>query len=151
VARGSVADFFAWFASGGTQSGNITFEGDETVLQEIADIFRRYAPDLGIPLSGLLGDDITAGLLNIGEAAIATLKSTAEGAGAALRHGASERYVSRASVDSFLDALDETRTRADRLAEAVKAAETRATRSAPPESAPSRRRGGTTDPMKSGE
>lgn len=125
VARGSLTDFLGWFASAGTNPGNMTIEGDEATLQEIATIFRGYAPDVAAPLGAVLGNDVAENLLGLGEAALASLKSVAETAGSALRHAAGERYATREDLDAFLATLDDTRSRIDRLAARVTLAEAR--------------------------
>ena len=73
----------------------------------------------------LLGGEVAANLLNVAEGAMATLRSAAQGAGSALQRGTAQRYVTRASLSAFLDVLDDTRSRVDRLAQRVRAAESR--------------------------
>lgn len=123
IARGSIPDLLSWFVRGVTGTGRISFEGDETVLQEFTGIFRSFSPDLAEPVSGLLGNDVAANLLNVIEGAMATLRSAVDGAGSALQRGTSERYVTRASLNALLDVLDDTQSRVDRLAQRVRAAE----------------------------
>lgn len=125
IARGTLVDLLGWVAGGAGTSGTISFEGDETVLQELSDIFRRYRPDLSEPVAGLLGSEVAENLLNVAEGAIAALRSAAQGAGSALQRGTAQRYVTRTSMNAFLDVLDDTRARVDRLAQRVQAEESR--------------------------
>ena len=103
----------------------MSFDGDETVLQELTGIFSSYSPDLAEPASGILGRELTANLLNVDAGAMATLRSAVEGTGSALQRGTTERYVTRSSLTAFLDVLDDTRSRADRLAQRVRAEQER--------------------------
>jgi len=126
IARGTMTDLLGWIARGPSPSGGISFEGDETVLQELSDIFRAYRPDLSEPVAGLLGHELTASLLNVVEGAVAALRSAAQGAGSALQQGTAQHYVTRKSLNTFLDVLDDTRARVDRLTQRVAAEEARA-------------------------
>ena len=125
IARGTIPDLLGWFVAGANSPGRISFEGDDTVLQELTDIFHSYTPEFSEPVSGLLGGEVAANLLNVAEGAMATLRSAAQGAGSALQRGTAQRYVTRASLSAFLDVLDDTRSRVDRLAQRVRAAESR--------------------------
>ena len=123
IARGTIPDLLAWFASGATGPGRISFEGDETVLQELTEIFQSYTPDFVEPVAGLLGREVADNIVSIAEGTMAALRSALEGTGAAVQRGSTERYVTRSSLNAFLDVLDDAQSRVDRLAQRVRAAE----------------------------
>lgn len=121
--RGSIPDLLTWFIRGAAGPGKISFEGDETVLGELTEIFHRYTPDLSELVSGLLGSEVAANLANVAEGVMAALGSALQGAGSALQRSTAERYVTRSSLSAFVDLLDDTRARLDRLAQRVRAEE----------------------------
>jgi len=124
IVTGTVPDLARWLLTGHTISGGgLRIEGDTTVLTEAVAVFRGFNPDLAIPLGRILGADTAASLLGAGELALAGLRSAAEAMGGSIRQGAAERFVSREQVAQFLDALDDTQLRVDRLAARVSAEE----------------------------
>ena len=131
VARGSISDLLAWLTSGTTAAGRVSLEGDETVVTELREIFRRYDPVLAETVLGFLDSEVTASILNFVEGTVATLRSTLEGAGAALQRGSAERYVTRPQLESFVDVLGNAQSRVDRLAQRVRDEESRAASSEP--------------------
>ena len=131
VARGSISDLLAWLTSGTTAAGRVSVEGDETVVTELREIFRRYDPVLAETVLGFLDSEVTASILNFVEGTVATLRSTLEGAGAALQRGSAERYLTRPQLESFVDVLGNAQSRVDRLAQRVRDEESRAASSEP--------------------
>jgi ubiquinone biosynthesis protein UbiJ len=128
IARGRLEDFIAWFASPGhpgDRAARISINGDEAVLAEITSVFRRFRPALPGPLNDLLGSPLADNMLSLAEAAMAALRSAADGVGSAARHEVASRYVSTGPMSQVLDQLDDLRLRADRLAARVAAEETR--------------------------
>ena len=137
IVRGKLIDLGTWLLSKGS-SANVVIDGDETVLQELFDIFRNFRPDFGKPLSNVLGSQVTEDLLGAAELAFATFLSVVEGAGSVIKEGAGSaikesatgRYADEARLNSLLDGIDDVRVRADRLAARIRAEETR--RQSPP-------------------
>ena len=134
IIEGPVPELVRWLQTGesadtgrgrGRQQGHLRIDGDTTVLQEVSDLFSRFTPDLTGPLTGFIGADAADNLLGMGELAIAGLRSAVEGIGGSLRQSASQRFVSRPQLDELLDAMDDMRLRADRLAARVAAEEAR--------------------------
>jgi len=125
IARGRLQDFMAWFAAP-EKATRMTVDGDEALLQEIAGIFRRFRPALPAQLNDLMGGPLTDSMLSIAEAALAALRSAADGVGSTARQELTRRYVSSSQMGELLDQLDELRLRADRLAARVGAQEARA-------------------------
>ncbi len=115
VVRGSVPALLSMLA-GGRSAGPVTIEGDVSVLEELAAIFKGFAPDLAEPLSKLVGETSADGILNAAEAGLALLKSAAEATGESLRRGVGERFATRTRVNVLLDRLEDARERSDRLA-----------------------------------
>jgi hypothetical protein len=61
--------------------------------------------------------------LNIAEGAMATLRSAMQGVGSTLQSSTTDHYVTRSSLSAFLDVLQDTQARVDRLAQRVRAEE----------------------------
>lgn len=115
VVRGSLPALLSMLA-GGRSTGPVTIEGDVGVLEELAAVFKGFAPDLAEPLSKLVGESSADGIMNAAEAGLALLRSAAEATGASLRRGVGERFATRTRVNVLLDRLDDARERSDRLA-----------------------------------
>jgi ubiquinone biosynthesis protein UbiJ len=115
MVRGSVPALLSMLA-GGRSAGPVTIEGDVGVLEELAAVFKGFAPDLAEPLSKLVGETSADGILNAAEAGLALLRSAAEATAASLRRGVGERFATRSRVNVLLDRLDDARERSDRLA-----------------------------------
>ncbi len=101
----------------------MTIEGDVSVLEELAAVFKGFAPDLAAPLSKLVGESSADGIVNAAEAGLALLRSAAEATGASLKRGVGERFATRTSANVLLDRLDDARERSDRLAARIEALE----------------------------
>ncbi|NIP16323.1 MAG: hypothetical protein GWM88_16910 [Pseudomonadales bacterium] len=115
IVRGSLPALLSML-TGGRSAGPVTIEGDVGVLEELAAVFKGFAPDLAEPLSKLVGESSADGILNAVEAGLALLRSAAEATGASLRRGVGDRFATRTRLDAFLDRLDDARERSDRLA-----------------------------------
>jgi len=124
IVKGKLADLGAWLFSRGT-TANVVIVGDETVLQELKAVFQNFEPDLGKPLSNLLGSQVAEDLLGTVELAFAAFRSLIEGAGAAIKHSAAGRYADEARLNALLDGIDNVRIRTDRIAARIRAEETR--------------------------
>jgi ubiquinone biosynthesis protein UbiJ len=136
ILRGSPPDLagalFGGMAGGmaGGERGpgsRLQIDGDGSVLTELNAALRAFRPDLGSPLSRVLGAEFAQAALGTVELAIAALRSAFEGAGHAAREGAARTFVDRPQAERFLDGLDELRLRIDRLAARVQAQEQRRT------------------------
>jgi len=126
IVRGAPMNLVAWLASGGAAaSGNLTIDGDGTVLQELMSLVRGFRPDPGGPLERLLGPELAARALGGVELMLAGLRSAAEAARATVGGGAVRQFVDRRQLERFLDDLDDLRLRVDRLAARVGAEEAR--------------------------
>ncbi|MCZ6710805.1 MAG: hypothetical protein O7B25_10615 [Gammaproteobacteria bacterium] len=123
IVRGSIPDLLTWLARGPAGSSGISVEGDESVLGELSGIFHAFTPDLSGPFSRLLGTEVAAEVLNVAEGAMAMLRSAMQGVGSTLQRSTAEHYVTRASLSAFLDVLQDTQARLDRLAQRVCAEE----------------------------
>ncbi|TDJ26240.1 MAG: hypothetical protein E2O61_02505 [Gammaproteobacteria bacterium] len=124
IVKGKLVDLSAWLLSRGS-TANVVIVGDETVLQELIDLVRNFAPDLGKPLSTLLGSRAAEDLLGAVELAFAAFRSVIEGAGTAIKESAAARYADEARLNALLDGIDNVRTRADRITVRIRAEETR--------------------------
>ncbi len=124
IVKGKLVDLVTWLLARGN-AANVTIDGDDTVLQELFDVFRNFAPDLGKPLSNLLGSQTAEDLLGTAELAFAALRSVIEGAGSAIKESAAGRYADEARLGALLDGIDNVRMRTDRVAERIRAEETR--------------------------
>ncbi|MCZ6640512.1 MAG: hypothetical protein O7F71_02960 [Gammaproteobacteria bacterium] len=124
IVKGKLADLGAWLLSRGA-SANVAIVGDETVLQELQAVFRDFEPDLGKPLSNLIGSQVAEDLLGTVELAFAALRSAVEGAGSAIKHSAAGRYADEARLNALLDGIDNVRMRTDRVAARIRAEESR--------------------------
>lgn len=122
VVRGSVPALLSMLA-GGRSVGPVTIEGDVSVLEELAAVFKGFAPDLAEPLSRWVGEAPADGIMNAAEAGLALLRSAAEATGASLRRGIGDRFATRTRTNAFLDRLDDARERSDRLAARIEALE----------------------------
>ncbi|MDP6471787.1 MAG: hypothetical protein QGI81_12430 [Pseudomonadales bacterium] len=116
IVRGNPPQLLAMLfnAAASAQSG-IEIEGDDTLLAELADIFRSIAPDPAAPLEPYLNTDTTQMLTGAVELAVATFRSAMEAASDAARDFAAGHYTTRPSADAFLERLDALRARIDRL------------------------------------
>ncbi|MFB3103452.1 MAG: hypothetical protein ACE1ZA_00875, partial [Pseudomonadales bacterium] len=83
IVKGKLVDLSAWLLSRGS-TANVAIVGDETLLQELINLFRNFEPDLGKPLSTLLGSRAAEDLLGAAELAFAAFRSVIEGAGTAI-------------------------------------------------------------------
>jgi len=128
LVRGSPPDLAAWLMAGGSAAGSrLVIEGDSTLLGELAAAWRAFRPDLGAPLSRLLGQEAAQAALGTAELAFAALRSALEGAERAVRDGAGRAFVDRAQTERFLDEIDDLQLRVDRLGARVHAQEQRRT------------------------
>jgi ubiquinone biosynthesis protein UbiJ len=123
IVRGSIPDLLTWLVKGPAGSARINVEGDESVLGELSGIFHAFTPDLSGPISQLVGVEVAAEVLNIAEGAMATLRSAMQGVGSTLQSSTTDHYVTRSSLSAFLDVLQDTQARVDRLAQRVRAEE----------------------------
>lgn len=121
IVRGNPADLIAALVGG--PAGSVVIDGDTTVLQELKSALAGFRPDIGGPLSGLLGPELTRDALGTVELAFAALRSLAQGAGRGLGEEATRAFVCRPDLERFLDDLDDLRLRADRLKARVEARE----------------------------
>jgi ubiquinone biosynthesis accessory factor UbiJ len=124
IVRGAPADLVSAIFAGSDQA-RLTIDGDATVLHEFSAALRDFRPDLGGPLSQMLGADAARAALGTAELAFAGLRSLLEGAGNTVRDGATRTFVDRAQAERLLDDVDELRLRIDRLGARVAAAEQR--------------------------
>jgi ubiquinone biosynthesis protein UbiJ len=128
MAGGMVGGMAGGMAGGERGPGSrLQIDGDGSVLTELNAALRAFRPDLGSPLSRVLGAEFAQAALGTVELAIAALRSAFEGAGHAAREGAARTFVDRPQAERFLDGLDELRLRIDRLAARVQAQEQRRT------------------------
>lgn len=100
---------------GPDRSSRLRIDGDEAVLQNVADLFKALQPDLAEPFSGLVGREVADGLVGLAEAGMAFLKSAAESVTAGARADATATWVDDAAFQNLMDRLDDLRLRADRL------------------------------------
>lgn len=126
IIRGSPADLSAWLFGRDTGAGSgLVIDGDPTVAQELTGLFGAFRPDLAGPLERLLGRDAADSVLGSAELAFATLRSTLEGVGQAVRQGSGQAFVDRSLARRYFDELDDLRLRIDRLTARVEAEERR--------------------------
>lgn len=126
IVRGSPTDLLAWL-NGRGDSARLTIDGDGTVLQELSGLLRGYRPELGEPLTALLGADAARTALGSFELALAGLRSAFEGARHSVRDGAAGAFADRETADRLLDDVQDLRLRVDRLGARVAAEEQRGT------------------------
>jgi ubiquinone biosynthesis protein UbiJ len=124
IVRGPPPDLAAWLIAGeSAASTRVSIEGDATVLSELSAAFRAFRPDIGNPLSRLLGPEFAQTALGAAELAFATLRSALEGASQTARDSAARAFVDRPLAEQFFDELDDLRLRVDRLAARLQAQE----------------------------
>ena len=124
VVRGTAPDLLAWLAAGeGAAAARLGIDGDETALAELGAALKAFRPDLGGPLSHLVGEELAQAALGAAELALAVTRSALEGAGLTVRDEAARVFVDRTRMERFLDELDDLRLRVDRLDARVQAQE----------------------------
>ena len=106
VVRGARLAVVEAFLRGRFTSTDCTIEGDEVTLNELSDVLRSVRPDLEAPLGRVIGETAAQnviGLFELGAEAFARLwREVGSESGAALRAGASRRFLDRADFDAFL-------------------------------------------------
>ncbi len=121
IVRGTATDLAAWLLP--TNLGNVTVDGDETLLVELRNILSRYQPDLAGPLNSLVGEQAAATLLGTAEMALKGLRALFEGIGQSMQRQAAGQFIARDHIDQLLRDIDELRLRIDRLSAGVTQAE----------------------------
>lgn len=127
IVQGDPPTLLAWLLGAEDPGRRLTIDGDTAVLGELTGVLRSFRPDLGEPLSRVLGAQAARTALGTAELALAGLRSALQGAGHGLRDGAAQTFVDRPAMERFLDGLDDLRLRVDRLGARVAAQERRGT------------------------
>jgi ubiquinone biosynthesis protein UbiJ len=123
IVQGDPPTLLAWLIGAEEPARRLVIEGDTTVLGELNGVLRSFRPDLGKPLTRVVGADAARTALGTAELVLAGLRSALQGAGHGLRDGAAQTFVDRPRMERLLDDLDDLRLRVDRLGARVAARE----------------------------
>ena len=118
IVRGTPVALASAFIGAG-KSGGISIEGDETVLAQFRGIVRDFRPDLLSPLQGLVGTPAAETITSLFEFGVSALSAVGRALGdegsRLARRGASQKYLTKADFDAFIDTMRALRVRIDRL------------------------------------
>ena len=119
IISGNIPGLMAALITNG-RSGDVSINGDESLLQKLKELFSGYQPDLPIGLTNLVGSQAGEQFLGAAELGLSTLLSFAENIASSVKTSATSNYVDEKGMEHFLDRLEALRLRIDRLNAAIR-------------------------------
>jgi ubiquinone biosynthesis protein UbiJ len=100
---------------GSATGDGVRIQGDESLIEALGAVLRKFQPDLAGPLGQVVGTELADNLVGMAEAGIALLKSATQTLSRTATSGVRESFLTSEEYSAVLDRIDDLRLRTDRL------------------------------------